>query len=173
MRAGDVGGNPAEEALDRAEPGEVELEERPPLAAGLAREVPVLGAQVDRQAPEPLLEIPPPAPADDVDVRRRDLGESTQQAADLRSREGEVWMELELPERPVVVEQDRPPPRAEEPALDPLLRLVVDRTRPPRGGARSRIAPETREEAFGPALAVQRLDTHGHGLQAPLPLARR
>ena len=77
MRAGDVGRDPAEETLDRAQPREVELDERPPLAAGLAREVPVLGAQVDRQATEPLLEIPPPAAADDVDVRRRDLGEST------------------------------------------------------------------------------------------------
>ena len=82
-------------------------------------------------------------------------------------------MELELPERPVVVEQDRPPPRAQEPALDPLLRLVVDRTRPPHGGAGSRVAAETREEAFCPALAVQRLDAHGHGLQSALPLARR
>ena len=62
-------------------------------------------------------------------------GERAQECPDLGRRLREIGVELELAERPVVVEQDRALPGAGEAARDPLLDRVVDRRRPlrPRG----------------------------------------
>ena len=68
VRAGNVGRDAPQESLDRPQPGEIEVDERPPLPARRTREVAVLGAQVDRDPPEPLLEIAASPAADDVHV---------------------------------------------------------------------------------------------------------
>ena len=124
---GNVGRDPAQQALDRAQPGQVEVDEGPPLLAWRPREVAVLRAEMDREPSEPLLEIPAAPTADDVDVRIRDARERAQQGADLRRRLGEIGMELELAERPVVVEHHRSSLRAAEAPLDLLLESRVDR----------------------------------------------
>jgi hypothetical protein len=71
VRPRDVGGDSAQQPLDRPHPAQVQLDQRPPLASRRPREVAVLGAEVEGQQPEPLLELAPPPPADDVHVRRR------------------------------------------------------------------------------------------------------
>ena len=133
----------------------------------------MLGREVDRQSPEPLLEVPASASADDVHVRRGKRGERAQESPDLGRRLREVGVELELAERPVVVEQDRALPGAGEAARDPLLDRVVHRRRPLRPAVAARIAAESRQEALGPAPGVEVLDPLRHRLQPALPLASR
>ena len=142
VRPGHVGGHTTEEPLDRAEPAQVEIDERAPLLAGCAGEVAVLGAQVHGKAPEPLLEVAPPTSADDVDVGAGQLRERSEERADLGGRLCEVGMHLELAERSVVVEDDRASARAREPAAEPLLDRGVDGRRalawPDPGGSSDR-----------------------------------
>ena len=173
VRSRDVGRDTPQEPLDRPQPGEVEVDQRPPLPARRAREVAVLGAEVDGQPPEPLLEVPAPPAADDVHVGGGKRRERSEQRADLGRRLGEIGVDLELAQRAVVVEQDRPRPRAREPAREPLLDRRVDRRRSARTAVAPRVAPEPREEALGPAPAVESLDALRHRLEPPLSLPRR
>ena len=134
VRAGHVGRDSTEEPLDRAQPGEVEVDERVPFPSGRTREVAVLGAEVQRETPEPLLEVASPAPAHDVHVGLGKRRERAQERADLRRRLREVRVQLELAERAVVVEHDRPRPRPVEAPPEPLLELGVDGRRPASSG---------------------------------------
>ena len=132
VRPGNVSSDTPEKALDRAEPAEIEVDERAPFLARRPREVAVLGAEVYRQTAEPLFEIPAPAPAHDVHVRVRHLRQRPQQRANLRRRLGEVGVDLELAQRAVVVEHDRARTRADEPLADPLLDCCIDGRWSPR-----------------------------------------
>ena len=171
VRAGHVPRDAPQQPLDGPHPGEVELDQRPPLLARPAREVAVLRAEMDGQRAEPLLEVPAPAPADDVDVRLRQRRETPQQLSDLLRRDRQVGMRLDLPQRPVVVEEHRARPGAYEPPLEPLARLALDvgRRLAPRPAA-SRVAPEPREEAVRPLAAVEGLHALRHRLEPPSAL---
>src|SRR5574340_1180018 len=63
----------------------------------------------------PLLEVPPAPAAHDVDVRPGKPREPAEKRADLGRRRGEVGVHLELAQRAVVVEEDRPGARPREP----------------------------------------------------------
>ena len=173
VRARDVGRDAPEETLDRAQPAQIEVDQRAPLFTRRAREVPVLRAEVNREPTEPLLEIPPSAPADDVHVRVRHRDERPQERADLGCRLRQIGVDLELAQRPVVVEHDRSRTGAREPLPEPLLDGRVDGRRSARAALATRVAAETREEAVGPAPAVEILDALRHRLETTLPLARR
>ena len=82
-------------------------------------------------------------------------------------------MDLELAQRPVVVEHDRPRTGAREPPREPLLDRRVDGRRPPAPALAAGVPAETSEEPLGPAPAVEILDPLRHRLEAPLPLSRR
>ena len=82
-------------------------------------------------------------------------------------------MDLELAQRPVVVEHDRSRAGAREPLLDPLLDGRVDGRRSARAALAMRVATQACEEAVGPAPAVEILDALRHRLETALPLARR
>ena len=131
----------------------------------------MLGAEMDRELAEPLLEARAPAAAHDVDVGLGKRGEVAQERADLARRDGEVGMELELAQRPVVVEHDRARPGLREPAQQPLLHLALDVRRLPPSVA-LRVAPEPGQEAVGPLAAVERLDALGHRLQPAATLGQ-
>ncbi len=171
VRSGHIRGDATQEPLDRPQPGEVEVDERVPFAAGRPCEVAVLGGEVHGQPPEPLLEVPPPPSAHDVDVGSRQLRERAQERADLGSRLREVRMELELADRPVVIEHDRASPRAPEAPPQPLPQLLVDRRRSPRAPIAAGVAAEPGQESLRPAAALETLDPLRHRLQATLPLA--
>jgi hypothetical protein len=108
----------------------------------------VLGAQVHRKPSEPLLEVPSPPTADDVHVRGRKRCERTQECADLRGRLRKIRVDLELAQRSVVVEQDRPRASACESAAKPRLELRIDSRRAACAAVALRGAPQAREEAL-------------------------
>ncbi len=85
---------------------------------------------MERESAEPLFEVPAPAAAHDVHARIRKRRQRTQERADLRSRLREVGMELELTERPVVVEEDRALTRARETPREAFPNRVVQSGRP-------------------------------------------
>ena len=66
--ARNIGSDTPQEPLDRPQPGEIEVDQRPPLLSRRTREIAVLGTQVDRNSREPLLEIATTPAADDMHV---------------------------------------------------------------------------------------------------------
>ena len=162
--AGDVGRDPPQETLDRAHPAQVELDECSPFATRRSSEVPVLGAEMDRELAEPLLEARAPATAHDVDVGLGKRCQVAQERADLPRGNGKVRMQLELAQRPVVVEHDGSSSSAGETAQEPFLHLAFDVRRLPPSVA-LRMPPEAGQEPVRPLAAVELLDALGHGLE--------
>ncbi len=100
------------------------------------------------------------------------LGERAQDRADLGRRLSQIGVHLELAQRSVVVEDDRPRTRTREPACEPLLDRGVDGGRTLAPAIAAGVSAETREKPLGPAARVEILDALRHRLEPALPLAR-
>ena len=168
-----VGRDSPEQALDSGKPTQIEVDERSPLAPRWTREVAVLGAQVDGQPSEPLLEVATATTAHDVDVGGRECSERAQELLDLRGRLRKIRMTLELAQGAVVVEHDRPGASAYELAADPLLESIVDGRWPTATPLSPRVAREPREEPLRPPPAVEVLDPLRHHLETALAVTGR
>ena len=132
----------------------------------------MLGTEIDGQLAEPLLEVSPTAPADNVDIGRRERSEVPENRADLGRGEREIRVGFDLAQRAVVVEHDRPRPGARESSHELLLESLVDEGRWAAATVAPRVPRESREKTVGPASNVERFDALGHGLETTAPLAR-
>jgi len=104
QRSRHVGGDGAQEVLDAGHPREIDVEERAPVTAGWPGEVPVLGAEVDRELAQPRLERFARSATDDVNLCFRQIAEGLENGQDLGGRRGQVRMARQFAKCPVVVE---------------------------------------------------------------------
>ena len=129
----------------------------------------MLRAEAHRQVAEPGVERGAGAAAHDVDVGARERREPLEEVTDLRGRSCEHRMRHELAQRSVVVEQERSPASALQPACNLGLSGLVEAVREVRLGL-SRETSKALQELAGPVAAIELEHAVGHQLEPSCPL---